>query len=333
MKIIRLLFITITAIVMTACGNDEVFTVKCEIKNLGDRGVEMVYYNRGFKTVTGHPEDGKVTLKGNSPDPTLIEIFTLDHELLFSAVVQNGETLTVRFPVENPRDISIKGNDTSREMADFVRANDSIIAKSDFDAVNKAITGYITDHPDRISSTALLITGFHTPGYEILADSLLNIITPEARPLSLVQNFSAVTADQVSSDARGKLHSMTLWCGRDTIAKFYPSYHSRSLLVFTSGHKHDSITSRLRELHDSLPSRRLSIFEISFDSDSTTWRRSIAPDSAKWLQAWTPGGAGGPAIRSLAIPLTPFFIVTDSTGKQLYRGSSITAAVNIIEKR
>lgn len=331
MSILRNLFYIVTAITLTACGNKEEFTVNCEIEGLGSRGVEMVYCNRNIRKVPGHPSDGKVTFKGDSPDPTLIEVFTLDHEPLFSAVACNGETLNVKMKLDNPRSITIKGNDTSRDMADFVRANDSIIASGDIAAVNRLVAAQIASHPDRISSTALLITRFHAPGYEILADSLLNLITPDARPVSLVQNFSTVTAEQIMSSARGDVKPMTLWCGRDTIAKFFPSYQSYGLLVFVSGRKNDSITSRLHALGDSADKRRLAILEISLDRDSATWRRSIEKDSATWMQAWTPGGAAGPSIRSLAIPRTPFFIVTDSTSHQIYRGSSITQAVKKIK--
>ena len=337
---IYLLVIMLLGVVMTGCGNDDEFVINCRIKDLGDKGVEMVYFNRGLQRVYFHPDDGKVTLRGSSPDLTPVEVFTLDNRLLFTCVAKNGDELEVKLDPSKVGAITIEGNDISEQYAKFISTNaETLVNTRDAAGINALITKEVTAHPDRISSALILMTMFHAPGYEMLADSLIHILVPEARPSALMKSFAALVGEQVSTSARGNVRGMTFHTGRDTvnghdtIVRFMPTFHSYGLLVFVSDRKSDTITNRLNELIKDYHRRRLEIMELSFQSDSATWRRSIRIDSAKWTQAWVPGGNAASQIRNLAVPTTPFFIVTDSLGKQLYRGRSIASAVDTLRYR
>lgn len=77
---------------LPGCGNDEEFMIKCDIRGLGNKGVEMFYVNRTLQRAAFHPSDDKVNLRGASEEPT-VEVFTIDGEWLFSCVARNGEEL------------------------------------------------------------------------------------------------------------------------------------------------------------------------------------------------------------------------------------------------
>lgn len=79
----------------------------------------------------------------------------------------------------------------------------------------------------------------------------------------------------------------------------------------------------LKALRGDFSSRRLDIVETSVLPDSVTWRRSIASDTVRWHRTWLPGGLGHPSLSLLAIPSTPYYIAVDSTGHQIYRGTSL----------
>ena len=115
--------------------------------------------------------------------------------------------------------------------------------------------------------------------------------------------------------------------------RYVPSQQSYSLLAFTDSRKPDSIISRLRNLRKSLGKRRLKIIEISLTGDSAMWRASVKGDSMNWFQAWAPGSTAAREIRRLAVPRAPFYIVADSTGTQLYRGTSAYSAYTLIRSR
>ncbi len=337
---IYIIVMLMIAALLTGCGNDDEFVIHCEIKGLGDKGVEMVYFNRGLQRVAFHPNDGKVTLRGSSADLTPVEVFTLDNRLLFTCVAKNGEELEVKLDPSKSGEIKMKGNEASEQYARFLNENAVKLAKTrDVAAINALISEEVKAHPDRISSALILMTLYHAPGYEMQADSLIHTLAPEARPSALLKSFSALVGEQVSTSARGDVRAMTFHTGRDTVSgrdtivRFMPSFQSYGLLVFTGERKSDTITNRLKELVKDYHKRRLAVMELSLQPDSSTWRYTIRPDSAKWSQAWVPGGNAASQIRNLSIPTTPFFLVTDSMGKQIYRGRSIAAAVDTLRTR
>ena len=334
----RYLHILILCLVLlTGCGNDEEFVINCEIRGLGSTGVEMYYTTRSLQHSAFHPVDGKVTLRGVAADPTLVEVFTMDNEPLFACVVSNGDHINVKMDLENPSTLKIKGNDASEQLGSFVAANDSLLRSGDVAAINRLVADVVRDYPDRISSAALLVTRFCARGYELEADSLINILKPSARANWVMGAYPGLVGEQVSSAARGNVRSMTIqtgrYEGRDTMIHYWPSNQSYSLIVVTGQGKGDSVRSVLKDLTAKLPLRRFKALEIAAMGDSSSWAASVGRDSAEWIQAWLAGGVAAPVINSLQIPSVPFFIVADSTGKQIYRGFSVKVAQDTITKR
>lgn len=319
-----------------ACDNDEGFVIKCEIAGLDTRGLEMVYMTRGgMSRASFHPVDGKVELKGSSAQPTLVEVFTLDGSLLFSCVASDGDRMNVKMRLGEPASLTVSGQDATRDYAAFVAQHDSLLSRGSDEEVNRLIAEAVRANPKSMASTLLMVTRFRTAGYELEADSLLSEIAPEARPALLAGSYASAVGEQVSTSARGEVKSFTIRTGldslgRDTIVRYVPSMQSYSLLAFTDSRRPDSITRRLRALRKASPQRRLKIIEISLQPDSAQWRASVKGDSMNWYQVWAPGAATAREIRRLAVPRAPFYIVADSTGTQLYRGTSAYEADMLI---
>lgn len=323
----------ILLVVLTGCGNSEEFLIKCEIKGLGNKGVEMFYVDRDLRRASFHPVDDKVTLRGVSQEPTLVEVFTVDGDPLFSCVAANGDELEVKMLLADPTSVRIKGNDDSKRYAEFLVVNDSVLTKGDAAAVNSLIAKEVRSNPSAISSAMLIATRFQARGYELLADSLINALTPDARPEGVIGGFAGLLGEQLTPAVRADLRSMTFRAAPDTVIRFVPSMHSYSLLAFVGRSKPDSIRQILREFQKTLDKKRFREAEFTVMSDSATWAASIRRDSAKWVQAWLPGGVAHTAVRNLQVPYVPFFIVTDSLGRQLYRGGSVSAAADTVRSR
>lgn len=318
---------------LTGCGNDEEFLIKCDIKGLGNKGVEIFYADRGLHRASFHPADDKVTLRGSSQEPVFVDVFTVDGEWLFGCVARNGDDLEVKMSLADPSKIEIKGNDDSRRYAAFLSANDSILRSGDAAAVNALIAREVRANPSYISSAMLLATRFNARGYELLADSLINTLTPEARPEGVIGGFAGLVGEQLTPAVRGDVRTMTFRAAPDTVVRYVPAMQSYSLLVFVGRSKHDSIRSVLREMQSTLPKKRFTEIEMTVMSDSATWAASIRRDSAKWVQAWLSGGVAHNAVRAVQVPYVPFFIVTDSLGHQVYRGGSVCAASDTLRSR
>ena len=324
-------------VLLTGCGNDEEFVIDCNIRGLGSEGVEMTYINRGVQRAVFHPVDGKVTLRGSSAEPVLVEVSTSDGRPLFTCIAANGDELDVKMDTDTPGKIEIKGNDASRDYSRFISANDSLLRSGDVAAVNRLVAEEVRSHPDRISSAAILVTCFNARGYELEADSLVNVLKADARPSGVVGAFPGKVGEQVSADARGPVKAITVYCGhqndRDTVIRYWPSSQSYTLIAVTGRNKGDSVRKVLRTLTDSLHQRRFKALELCVMADSVAWELSIRRDSAKWMQGWLPGSVANPAIRNLQIPSVPFFIVANSMGRQVYRGHSLSAADDSIRHR
>ena len=317
-----------------ACGNDEEFVIRCDIKGLGTRGLEMVYVTRsGISRLTFHPVDGKVDLRASSPQPTLVEVYTIDGTLLFSCVASNGDHMEVKMQLDDPSTLTLSGQNASRDYTAFVVEHDSLLTHGSDAEVNRMIAEAVRANPSNMMSTLLMVTRFRPDGDELLADSLLNEISSEARPFLGVRSFAAPIGEQVSTSARGEVRAFTIYNGKDTIVRYSPGMQSYALLVFDDKRIPDSISRRLRDLRKSLNKRRLQVVEVSFVPDSAVWHSIVDSDSAIWLQAWVPGGPSSAQVRRLAVPRTPYYIVADSLGRQCYRGSLFYAADTLLRSR
>ena len=237
---------------LTGCGNDEEFLIKCDIKGLGNKGVEIFYADRGLHRASFHPADDKVTLRGSSQEPVFVDVFTVDGEWLFGCVVRNGDDLEVKMSLADPSKIEIKGNDDSKRYAAFLSANDSILRGGDAAAVNALIAREVREHPSYISSAMLLATRFNARGYELLADSLINTLTPEARPEGVIGGFAGLVGEQLTPAVRADVRTMTFRAAPDTVVRYVPAMQSYSLLAFVGRSKHDSIRS-VSDTHLTLP--------------------------------------------------------------------------------
>lgn len=337
MRHLHSILISLILVVFASCGNNEEFLINCKIRGLGSKGVEMTYTTRGVQRVGFHPVDGKVTLRGVSDKPVLVEVSTIDNRLLFTCVAQNGDNLDVELDLDKPTSLKISGNDASEEYSRFIVDNDSLLRSDDVAGINRLIAAEVRRHPDRISSAMLLATRFQARDYELEADSLVNTLKPEARPSGVMGAFASLVGEQVSSSVGSPVRAMTINCGyqnkQDTTMRYWASNQSYSMLVVTGYHRGDSIGKTLRELCDSLPDRRFKAFEIAVTGDSVMWKIAVRNDSTKWVKAWVPGGTASNEVRSLTVSSIPYFVVADSTGRQIYRGRSLSAANDTVRNR
>lgn len=333
MKSLVNLLIMVVLIALTGCGGSDECVINCEIEGLGNKGIELIYADRGVKRLPFHPVDGKVEMRVDLPRPAMLEAFTLDNRRLFCIIGRNGDHLTVKMKIDDPSSLTVEGNEASASYARITAANDSLLRHGSEDEINALVTREIHAAPGSMASTMLLMNYFHTPGHELRADSLLNTITADARPTWLSGSFASLLGVQLSAAVKNEVPNLAIRTGSDTTVRFNSGMQGYGLLVFDDSRKPDSITSRLRKLRKDIPTRRLAILDISLARDTALWQQAISRDSATWQQAWVPGGVAGQQIRNLAVAAVPFYIVTDSTGRYLYRGRSLYCADTMLRAR
>lgn len=336
MKTIYSFLTIIAAIILSACSKSESFSVGGVIEGAGMQTVNMTYYAAGgIKRVSQTAVEGRFAMRGNSATPTLCLIEMSDGTPLATVIAENGDKIELKASLESPLLTEVKGNRSSSKLAKWTKENAELLTSGNQDAINRAIAEFVGKNRSDMASTALVTTRFQTPGYESMADSLLTLISTSARPAAIVQNFSAVLATQLNRNAGTAVVPMTFYTRNDSTYFYTPGGHSLSLLAFLSSESagRDTITSRMRSLRQRYTPRRCDVIEVSLAPDSASWKQSTARDTASWRQAWGPGSIAGSTLTKLSVPRYPFFIVADSTGSQIYRGSSISAAERIITSR
>lgn len=325
-------FLIILLPLLVACGGGQGYSIEFEIEGLGNKGVEMLTTDgRGVSRQQLHPVDGRFTVTGEAPAAQLAEFYTLDGRLLFSSVVRDGMRLKVSLdPDRNMETLHVEGDPDMELYASWLADNALIFTAGDDATVNQVVRDLVDTHRDSKAAALLMVTQFRTFGHELRADSIFNLIRPEARPVGLTASWTAAVGRQSNPEARRPLLRMSLPVARDTTILYIPQNQSYTVLAFTDSRKPDSILRRLRSLRRDLPARRLQILEISCARDSGTWRGYIAADSARWAQAWVAGGPAASTLSRIAVPRTPYYIVADSLGRQLYRGMSLFAADTLV---
>lgn len=328
--IYNLIIFLVAGIWTTGCGNTEDFVINGSIAGVDAQTVSVIYFNRsGMQSQSAQATGGKFSLRGVAATPTLAVLSLGDGTRLATLIVRNGEEINLEVDPSDPYNIKLTGSTGSQEIASWLNENARALAASDAAAINAAVAQYIESHPSRISATAILVNYYSCPGYESAADSLFSMLKQQARPADIVQGFNAVVNAQLTADSQAPVTYMSMYELRDSMITYSPSRSSASLLCFTTDNRSslDSIRGHLRRLRTGHSEKALQLLEISTAPDSATWRGSFRGDTiVSWKRTWLPGSLGAPSVRKLAIPRLPFFIVTDSTGAQIYRGASLKGA-------
>lgn len=313
----------------TSCTDNTYFTIDGEVAGKQSMNLYMRYYgderlNTGVTAVT----EGHFTFKGSSVDPTVVEIMDNEKRVLGRVYITNGEKINVKLDRNNPFLLEAKGGKYNEEWTAFLRENASTLAEGK-SVLNNLLEEYIAQHPDNLVSSLLFTTIYDYSIDPIRADSIANMIMPEARPSYLFDQYATQMNAFNAKALSIKVDSLRYRpYQRDTLAFFRPKSKA-SLLSFTNdkSSRKDSIVPQLKEVSKK---KGLTILDYMLVADTSMWKRLTRTDSATWVQAWAPGGVYALSLDQLGIPDLPFFIVVDTAGVQHYRGADIMEAVDAI---
>lgn len=314
-------------LIAASCSKKKYFTISGQIEGLGAQTISITYFADGGIKRQSHPAvDGKFALRGQSSVATLCIVESYDGSELATLVVSDGDEITIKGQLGNPASFQVKGNAPSSKIAQWSADNAALLSSRNAAKINEAVAEFIRNNRKDVAAAALLVTKFYTPGFEQLADSLLTGIDPAVRRPEILQGYNSLLAAQLTKHQAGEINAFNICLRNDSTVQFNPATQSYSILAFrpATSSANDSVVKTLRRLVKDHPKRRLKILEISMARDSALWKQSTARDSATWLQAWAPGSVASREFHKLAIPVLPFFILTDSTGMQVYRGSSVS---------
>lgn len=325
-KLLRRFVTFICAAILWSCGDSESFTIEGTVDGNATLNLRFIYYSnntlvRGLTAA----RDGKFEYKGVAPTPTIVEILDNDYRPLGRLFVVNGDHIECSLTRNAPNAIKVSGSEVSERWADFLNDNAEGLNSP---TANNVIEKYVSDHPDDIVSTLLMLTSYNASSNALKADSLMSSINPDVRPSTIVAGFNTLLQRLVSDSATEPITGITCLNMKDSLVKVDPEARPLSLIILSdnASGRQDSIVSALKRLSGKSKKKSLQIIDISLDKDTVAWHKSVRPDSADWHQLWVAGSLASPGLERLGVPTVPYFIITDSTGVQLLRTVSIKRA-------
>ncbi|WP_407403165.1 hypothetical protein [Sodaliphilus sp.] len=331
MKWIIYIALAVAAAMMCACDNSK-FSIVADIENMGNQNVHVVFLgDSGVHDSFIPTQDNKFGIEGNSQELTVVSVLDSQNKPLFRVAVRGGEKVKVTGDLRKPHEYECEGSETAQEWMKFEKEHAALYDTPDRTALDRAIEQYVHDNPSSVVSALLLVHDYSDQGSD-QAKKLLASLDESARPASLVSSMQRLH-DAATARPITQLHPMML-CGTTGDFEALQPATSRSTFIYwwlennPARHAQVSAIRQIASKHGG----DVTVADVSLAPDSIGWQYIIKSDSAAWKHYWAPGGILDPSIRDLHITSVPLCIVTDSMGRQLYRGNDIPAAQKALEK-
>ena len=316
------------ALLMAACGHSDTFVVNGTIEGAPTMNIRVIYTMRGqvFTGVTA-ATDGKFSFKAAAPDTAIVELYDNDYALLGRFLTVNGEDINLSL-TRSPYRLTVEGNDISQRWAKFLSDNAEALQAAD-GRHNAVIAKYIEANPTDEVSTLLLITEYNVALSDSAAMQAQQLWqTLRWKPAGLTASFAMQLTAVADTAGHCTLDSLRYLRSGNTHATFVAADHPLTLIAISSERQgRDSTLATLRRIKDNrnrLPDGRpVYILDLSIDTDTLDWSRSLRRDSATWQRGWLHSGPANPTLRRLHIPTAPYYILLDSAGTQLLRTTTL----------
>lgn len=310
--------------VLASCSSGN-FTIEGELTDAGTQNLRFVYASEGNITSQWIPAvGGRLTLEGNSKELTVVYVFTAQMKYLTHVAVKNGETIRLSGKISDPWHIKAEGSDINAEWTKFILAHAADFAAGATDKTDKAIEQYIKANPTSVVST-LLLTCDYSQITSDRAQTLLESIAEEARPASLLEPFASTIGENAMAMAR--VQPMSLLDRQDSLVIVDVKKKRLNVLYFWhSTAEADSARRQTVKGLREMTGGDVAIIDICINPDTLGWARTVRSDSLKATHYKALQGPVDKGLLPLNIKGENFIIVADSTGRQLYRGTSTDEA-------
>ena len=222
----------------------------------------------------------------------------------------------------------------SQRWAKWINENSATLKGRNAAAINAAVAKYVTANSNDILSTLLLVSEYDASINTAEAEKLASSIAKEVRPDHIIGAWLGANERVQAAEATSKVLPIPYVGMNDSLETYRPADTRYSLLTFTceSAGRNDTLLDGLKRLHKEYPrGRKLGIVDFSLDDDTNAWRRVARADSVTWPSAWAAGSLAAPGVDRLGIPALPFYVVVDSTGRQIMRTRSATRAIEVMD--
>lgn len=328
-KTIYLLFAVIAAAVCTACGNGA-FSIEGKLTDAGTQNLRIVYQAGDSIVSQWVPAvNGEFKVDGKASDLSVVYLYSAQMQLIAHLAVESSDHIKIEGSIADRYNLKVTGSDINEQWNDFIRAHAADFKAMRNDRTDKAIADYIGKNPKNVVST-LLLTCDYSDISSPNAQALLKKIDKAAKPEQLLSLYSQfLNSGDLTSK---KVTSLKLRNDQDSLVIVRTYDHPATILFFWRNEDSDRQTT-VNSLKSLCRGSRLQMVDICLDSDTLDWRRTIESDSVKWGHYKAIGGVVDKTIVDLNVKGSPYFIVADSTGTQIYRGTQFENMRAVLNKK
>lgn len=321
------------AAMFAGCSDPESFKVKGQIEGGADMNVRLTYYaDDAVNNLITVARKGQFEAECAAKTPTLVTVSDGNGKTLGVFYAEPGDKINCTLDRNNPFRIRATGNPLTERWCAVADSLGETLLRGSSAEVNAAVENYIASHSGEEVSALLFAQCYDASLSPLRADSVMRSIAPEAQNAVLLDSYVTLSRHFADSTALAPIRELTMRTPDDTAYRYSPSKAELNFIAFTADRydwRHDSVRLALRRINRN---PKVQVLSLSLASDTFIWKRIVKQDSATCTQGWMPGGTLAPQISRLAMPSLPYFIVTDSTGRQLLRTASLSAAENFLRK-
>lgn len=335
--------LALEAIFLTSCGSDGSFRINGEIEGYGTGNLRVVYMYKGtLQNVTATAIDGKFSMSGRATEPVLARLYTGNGRFVGALIADEGETIDARFNLTQPSAVSYDGNKDSERLASFLHDNAEALDNGNHTALNHAIAEYVRANGGQYTSGALMAAYFHTPGHEAEAMELITQLSDDVNAATSLRGLADMLLPLTHPVDSTTIASFQVFITADSALTVDPAKTPLSLMMITKAdtRRSDSVTATLGRLASMAKNGKLQVIDISADADTAVWRTSLRDmekaDSADYRKqrfvkrGWAPSPYSIYGLEEVSVAATPWFVVADSAGHVLYRGSALSQAADAV---
>lgn len=311
------------------CVKNEV-KVEFQLPEKVNDAYKLVYYASDpvkgwFVETVAAVQRGKAQITCVTHNPALVFIMGSGSQPRAVFYAERGDKINIAGDGNDPIAWNITGNKLTEEWSAWRIASRKALSSADPGQINKAVRDYVSKNPDKPLSTLLLLVYFDrrvdAPGFHRLWKSLKDKAL-EPKWMRLVSRADILGESPLFPQKTGSMVLHTYGNGVDTLSVGKKA----AVLYFWRGsdvRRDEGIEVMGRLAKDYPDSAARILADICFDPDSIAWRSKVVGDSiAKVVRGWNFRGETDSVIMRMGVERTPWFIVYDSKGREVYAGDN-----------
>lgn len=333
-RVLNIVFLVALMAFIGACARNE-FSMEFSLPPDAGSSFRVTYHASNSKgglvvETVAALSDGKGVLKCITRYPTVVFVSASPGSQPLAVYASKGDRIKISGDSRDPLSWNVEGNELNEAWTRWRHDNTATLQKRDPAEINAAVARYVEANPDSQLSTLLLATSFSRRVDEPLYARLRGMLRGKALDRRLLDACSQCDNIHSLPSAPARISSLRL----HTIARGARLLHAdsvrASILYFwvTGAEGRAIFIDSLKALSAAYPdSSARNIADISLDPDSLNWASPLKYDSLRHtIRAWMPRGTADPRLMRMGVARVPFLIVTDSCGRQTYRGDDISKA-------